>query len=137
MAKLLDRSNQVLASFLRLGVRYIDKIPLRGNEHPSTYLEMLQPHPQGLEIPAESFFYQDTYKVPNTPYAINLVRTMQQQVSTSNPELALILDIDVYIGSMVELGEENLVTQLNNMRWLKNKTFLGCITQTALERFNT
>jgi uncharacterized protein (TIGR04255 family) len=75
--------------------------------------------------------------VPNTPYAINLVRTMQQQVSTSNPELALILDIDVYIGSMVELGEENLVTQLNNMRWLKNKTFLGCITQTALERFNT
>jgi uncharacterized protein (TIGR04255 family) len=123
-------------SLQRLGVRYINKIPLKGNESASTYLEMLQPHPKDLEIPAESFFYQDTYKVPDSPYAVNWVRTMQQQVSTNNPELALILDIDAYTEAIVDLAEEHLVTQLNNMRWLKNKTFFGCITQTALERFN-
>jgi uncharacterized protein (TIGR04255 family) len=126
------------SSVQRLGVRYINRIPLTGGERPSTYLTSLPGDPSGLTTGPESFFYQDVYKVPGHPYSINWVRTVQPPASAQD-DIALILDIDVSTASTIEvihLEQENLIKKLNEMRWFKNKTFFGCITQTALERFS-
>lgn len=119
----------------RLGVRYINRIPLSNNEQPSDYLKIVPPPLSELNFFAESFFYEDTYQVPGYPYRINWVRTLQPQQPSLSDVQALILDIDVSTTAFFDLERETLVQKLAEMRWLKNKVFFSCITQTALEQF--
>lgn len=124
------------AMIQRLGVRYINRIPLGASENPSTYLHNVQPPLEGLEFPTESFFYQDTYQVPGYPYRINWVRTIQPQQSAQINGRALIVDIDVFTTTeLFSLDRETLIKQLYEIRWLKNKVFFSCITETALKQF--
>lgn len=117
----------------RLGVRYINQILLGSNEQPSTYLQMEIPQASLIGLLSESFFYQDTYEVPGLPYGINWIRTIQAQPQNRR---VLIFDIQVFTTiEIVELDRATLTQHLDEMRWLKNKIFFGCITQTALERF--
>jgi uncharacterized protein (TIGR04255 family) len=125
-------------SIQRLGVRYINRIPLRNEEQPSTYLKTLPSAIPELELPTESFFYQDTYQVPGYPYHVNWVRTIQSQQTTpvETQGQALIIDIDVFTtNEFIALDRESLIKQLDEMRWIKNKIFFSCITQTALTQF--
>ncbi|MGD1906843.1 MAG: TIGR04255 family protein [Leptolyngbyaceae cyanobacterium] len=119
----------------RLGVRYINQIPLAG-KRPSAYLN-IEPCPlPGIAPSSETFFYQDTYPVPDYPYRINWVRTIQPQQQTLVDQKALIVDIDVFTTTeLLELNQESLNQRLREMRWLKNKVFFSSITQTALEQF--
>jgi len=119
----------------QLGVRYINRIPLKNGEQPSTYLKLVQPLLAMLELPTESFFYQDIYRVPGYPYHINLVWTIQHQQASPASEQALIVDIDVFKTEPIDLDREYLIQRLCEMRWIKNKIFFSCITSTALERF--
>ncbi|MBW4661837.1 MAG: TIGR04255 family protein [Drouetiella hepatica Uher 2000/2452] len=119
----------------RLGVRYINRIPLDNGEQPSLYLNTVPPAPSGLELPTESFFHQDTYRVPGYPYHINWVRTIQPEGTDPANGRALIVDIDVFTTELLQLDQDTLIQQLKEMRWLKNKVFFSCITDTALARF--
>jgi uncharacterized protein (TIGR04255 family) len=119
----------------RLGVRYINRIPLSDGEQPATYLKTVPSAPAGIELPSESFFHQDTYRIPGYPYTVNWVRTIQLQGTEPSDGRALIVDIDVFTNNLLELNEENLRRRLGDMRWLKNKIFFSCITDTALKRF--
>jgi uncharacterized protein (TIGR04255 family) len=119
----------------RLGVRYINRIPLGNGEQPSLYLKTVPPAPPGIELFTEAFFHQDRYQVPNYPYQINWVRTIQPQGVDPADGQALIVDIDVSITDLIELNQSTLIQQLLEMRWLKNKVFFSCITETALQRF--
>jgi uncharacterized protein (TIGR04255 family) len=119
----------------RLGVRYINRIALENGEKPSTYLNTVPPSLPGIELPTESFFYQDTYRVPDHPYYINWVRTIQPQQPYSTDGQALIVDIDVFMTEFIALDRESLIQRLYEMRWIKNKIFFSCFTPTALERF--
>lgn len=120
----------------RLGVRHINRIPLENSEQPSTYIKM-EPHALlGLNISPENFFYQDTYHVPDYPYSIHWVRTIQSpQQSVSLSHKALIVDIDIFTTQLLQLDQDALTQRLQEMRWLKNKIFFSSITETALERF--
>jgi uncharacterized protein (TIGR04255 family) len=126
------------SSIQRLGVRYINRIPLRDGEMPSTYLKTTPSSISELELPTESFFYQDTYQVPGYSYQINWVRTIQSQQPTpvNIHNQSLIIDIDVFTTvEFIDLDRESLIKRLEEMRWIKNKIFFSCITQTALEKF--
>jgi uncharacterized protein (TIGR04255 family) len=119
----------------RLGIRYINRIPLDNGEQPSFYLNTVPPAPPGIELPIESFFHQDMYKVPNYPYHINWVRTIQPKGADLTDGQALIVDIDVSTTDLIELDQSILTQRLSEMRWLKNKFFFSCMTETALQRF--
>lgn len=119
----------------RLGVRYINRIPLDNGEQPSLYLKTVPSAPPGLELPTESFFHQDTYRLPNPPYYINWVRTIQPKGADPTDGRALIIDINVFTTELLQLEQETLTQRLREMRWLKNKVFFSCITDTTLERF--
>lgn len=123
----------------QLGVRYINRISLQDGETPETYLSQA-PSAQAeitpeLGLQKTSFFYQDTYGVPGTPYFVNWVRTIQTQRQEALTERALIVDINVFTTTLVTPGRESLIRRLSEMRWIKNKLFFSCITQTALQRF--
>jgi uncharacterized protein (TIGR04255 family) len=119
----------------RLGVRYINRIPLHNGEQPSLYLNTVPSAPPGLDLPVESFFHQDAYRVPGYPYHINWTRTIQQKGVDLADGRALIVDIDVFTTELLQLDQETLTQRLSEMRWLKNKVFFSCMTKAALERF--
>lgn len=119
----------------RLGVRYINRIPLGTGEQPSRYLSTVPAPPPGLALATESFFHQDTYPVPGYPYSINWVRTIQPAGADPADGRALIVDIDVFTHELLQLDQDTLTQRLQEMRWLKNKVFFSCITSHALERF--
>lgn len=123
------------AAIERLGVRFINRISLINNDLPSEYLQKVQPSPSGLDLPTESFFYQDTYQVPGYPYRINWGRTVQSQQPDSQQDKALLVDIDVYTVKPFSIDRELLMERLAEMRWLKNKVFFSCITDKALAQF--
>ncbi|MEN9225913.1 MAG: TIGR04255 family protein [Thermostichus sp. DRC_bins_24] len=126
----------------RLGVRYINRIPLEADEQPSRYLSTIPAPPPGLALAAESFFHQDTYPVPGYPYTINWVRTIQPAGADPANGRALIVDInvftvdiDVFTHKLLQLDQNTLAQRLQEMRWLKNKVFFSCMTSHALKRF--
>ncbi|MDG2990094.1 TIGR04255 family protein [Candidatus Synechococcus calcipolaris G9] len=119
----------------RLGVRYINRIPLDDGEQPSHYLTTIPAPPSGVELTAESFFHQDTYPIPGYSYSINWVRTIQPAGADPTDGRALIVDIDVFTQELLKLDQDTLAQGLQEMRWLKNKVFFSCITSYALKRF--
>ena len=119
----------------RLGVRYINRILLADGEQPSTFLKAAPYTLPGVEVSPESFFYKDTYHVPSYPYSVHWTRTIQPEGASPIDKRALILDIDVFTTELLQLDQDTVTQRLQEMRWLKNKVFFGCITDTALERF--
>ena len=79
--------------------------------------------------------HKDTLGVPGHPYAINVIRTIQQLNSNMSGGVALILDIDVFTTQAFDLDNAVLARRLLEMRWLKNKAFFGSITKKALKMF--
>ncbi len=119
----------------RLGVRYINRIPLEVGETASKYLSTTPAPPVALDLAPDSFFHQDTYPVPGYPYRINWVRTIQPASPESADGQALIVDIDVFTHELITLDQDALGRYLQEMRWLKNKVFFSCMTPYALKRF--
>ena len=120
----------------RLGLRYINRIKLPPGELLfEDYIQPAPSSPHGLELPFLGFMHKDTLAVPGHPYAVNVIRTIQQLGSGVESGVALILDIDVVTTQGFDLGETLLEPRLLEMRWLKNKVFFGSITKKALEMF--
>lgn len=116
----------------RLGVRFINQIALTGTEGYSSYLRPLPTCPAGIDLANESFFYQDSYRVPGYPYHVNWVRTVP---STAFEDKALIVDIDVWTQRLASLEHEVLTNHLAEMRNIKDRLFFACMTDQAIERF--
>lgn len=119
----------------RLGVRDINRISIQEGEDLSAYLKSVPPSLPGMEFPTKAFFHQDQYQVPGYPYTITWVQTVQTNASISIQGKAIIVDIDVFTGDLVNLDENNLIQHLLKMRWLKNKVFFNCMTPNALKKF--
>ena len=120
----------------RIGLRFINRIKLPPGE--LVFEDFIQPAPSAprdLDLPFHGFMHHDTLAVLEHPYAINLIRTIQQPSGGGNGGIALILDIDVFTTQGFDLDETLLGRRLLEMRWLKNKVFFGSITKKALEMF--
>lgn len=120
----------------RIGLRYINRIQLPPDElRFEDYLQPTAQPPTGLDLPFYGFLYQDTLAVPDHPYAINVIRTIQPPTAPGAQGLGLILDIDAFTTQGFELDQATLEQRLLELRWLKNKVFFGSVTQTALKLF--
>lgn len=119
----------------RIGVRFINRIEMASDE--VRYEDYIQPAPEppkGMDMPFHNFVHHDVLAVPDHPYAINVIRTIQHPPD-ANQGLAVILDIDAFTTAPMELTADLLGKCLPELRWLKNKVFFGSITQKALETF--
>ncbi len=124
----------------RIGLRFINRIQLPpGEMNFEQYITNAPAPPSGLDLPFFGFMHQETLAVPGHPYAINLIKTIQQPQNPADNGVSIILDIDVFtfqpIAQQVENDDNTLSQMLNEMRWLKDKTFFGSITDKGLERF--
>lgn len=124
----------------RIGLRFINRIELpHGELNIELYLRNAPVPPINLDLPFLGFMHQETLGVPGYPYAINLIRTIQPPQNPVENGIAIILDIDVFtfqpIAQPIENGDSRLTSMLNEMRWLKDKTFFGSITGEGLENF--
>jgi len=120
----------------RLGLRFINRIKLPPGERLfEDYIQPAPSSPDGLELPFHGFMHKDTLGVPGHPYAINVIRTIQQVNGGVDGGVALIVDIDVFTTQGFDLDNLVLQRRLLEMRWLKNKVFFGSITAKALEMF--
>ena len=121
----------------RIGLRFINRLLLPQDElRFEDYLQPAPAPPMGMDLPFQSFMHHDTLAVPGHPYAMTVIRTIQDTPHSGGPGVALILDIDVFtIQGFELLDEARLVHRLNEMRWLKNKVFFGSITEKARELF--
>lgn len=121
----------------RLGLRFINRIQLPvGELQFEDYMKSAPQPPQGLDLPFAGFMHQNTLAVPNQPYVINIVKTIQPPAFDEGSGAALILDIDVMAtqGYALDDGAE-LKRHLLEMQWLKNKAFFGTITDKACALF--
>jgi len=120
----------------RLGLRFINRIKLPPGELLfEDYIQPAPSSPRNLDLPFLGFMHRDTLAVPGYSYAISVIRTIQQLNGGTGGGVALILDIDVFTTQGFDLDNAVLERYLLEMRWLKNKTFFGSITEKALKMF--
>ena len=122
--------------FHRIGLRYINRIQLPPDElRFEDYMEPAPVPPKSLSLPFHNFMHQDTLAVPELPYSISVIRTIQRPTPPGTQGLSLILDIDAFTTQGFEMGDVALEQRLLEMRWLKNKVFFGSVTPNALNLF--
>jgi uncharacterized protein (TIGR04255 family) len=120
----------------RAGLRFINRIELPPeNPRLDEYIKSAPEPPQNLDLPFLGFMHHETLAVPEHPYAINIIRTIQPPQGETGKGVGLIFDIDVFTIQPLELDETGLAHILEEMRWLKNKVFFGSITEKALGGF--
>ena len=120
----------------RLGVRFINRFQMPvGEVRFQDYLTPSPEAPGGLDLPFINFLHQDTLAVPEYPFVINIVKTIQPPSVPDGMPLTLVLDIDVFTMNVFDFDEEILKRKLSEMRWLKNKVFFGSITEKTLKLF--
>lgn len=120
----------------RIGLRFINRIIMPESE--GRFEDYIQPAPvppRDLNLPFHGYMHQETLAVPGHNYAINVIRTIQLPQPDSSTGIGLILDIDVFTTQGFDLDESRVIQSLQEMRWLKDKTFFGSVTSKALELF--
>lgn len=121
---------------LRVGLRYVNLIPMpKGELRFEDYIEVAPSTPKGLDLPVSGFMYQDTLVVPEYPYTVNIIKTVQPPNPLAGPGYSLILDIDVFTNEPFDRDDTQLNKHLSEMRWLKNKVFFGAIKQKSERMF--
>jgi len=120
----------------RVGLRFISRIEIPSSRFEfDDYISPAPEPPRNLSLPFHGFMHHDTLAVPGHPYAINLIRTIQPPQPEARIGVSLILDIDVFTTHGLEIETPELKRILEEMRWLKNKSFFGSVTEKALEGF--
>lgn len=113
----------------RIGIRFINRIevPLE-SPRVEDYFEGFASVPGGY--PTSSFIHHDVLEIPEKPYCVNLVRTLQRSSSPDQPNvMALILDIDVFTIEPIGVGSSIINRHIEEMRAVKNDLFFRCITE--------
>jgi uncharacterized protein (TIGR04255 family) len=119
----------------RVGLRYVNLIQLSAGElNFGEYLDLAPSTPKILDLPVSGFFHLNVVVVPNYPYTVNVIKTVQPP-PTAGAGNGLILDIDVATTRPFDYDDTKLKNHLAEMRWIKNKVFEGAITQKSKEMF--
>ncbi|MFY9621177.1 MAG: TIGR04255 family protein [Pyrinomonadaceae bacterium] len=123
-----------LTQIHRLGLRFINRISIEHRDL-AYYLVVPPITARGLDLPYLAFLHHDTFAVPQLPYVVNVIKTIQPQQDSRETVPALILDIDISSEQPFALENGIMEGRIADMRWLKNKFFFGNITEGALEEF--
>ena len=117
----------------RLGVRFINRIV---SVEPNQLAELLAIPPRSsdsMELPLKGFIHQTTFDIPEHPYNLNVIQTIQPPGPPETDSFSLILDLDVFTTRPIQFDE--IDWRLLQMQWIKNKAFFSFVTKTALVRF--
>jgi len=117
----------------RLGVRFINQIAAATPETLAEYLR--EPPTCPSNLPLNEFVYQSTFRVPNEPFNIRVVKLMQSSPPDATRGSGLFVDNDVYTVRPIPIDDEAVDQALLKMRWLKNKIFFSLLTDRAAESF--
>ncbi len=122
----------------RLGVRFINLIPIQPKEVVSL-LSLPPRSPQSMKLPIDAFLHQTKFNIPEHPYELNVIQTIQPPTPPDQESSGLILDLDVGMTRPIPLDEmdDEMDDRLLQMRWIKNKAFFSLLTKAALERFRS
>jgi uncharacterized protein (TIGR04255 family) len=116
----------------RMGVRFVNLLEVPFASILSDFLNHVPVSPVGLNIPFLDFLYSDTLKVPDSPYSVRIIRTIKRDLE-SEASFGLIIDIDVFTDSPIQVDHKSLEARLSEMRWLKNATFFGTTNPKCIE----
>ncbi len=106
----------------RIGVRFISQVNLKDGEKVSDYVDQVPAPLERIGLASDAFLHQDTFDLPELPFRLNLVQTIQPP----EPPLiqkSLIVDIDVSTTEATPL--ESVESRLQEMRFIKNKVFFS------------
>lgn len=118
----------------RLGVRFINLIPVEPKEV-ATLLTLPPRSPQSMKIPIDAFLHQTKFNIPDHPYELNVVQTIQPPAPPERESFGLILDLDVATTRPIPFDEMD--NHLLQMQWIKNKAFFSLLKKPALKRFRS
>ena len=117
-----------------MGVRFINLIPVKPKEVAS--LLTLPPRsPQSMKLPIDAFLHQTKFNIPDHPYELNVVQTIQPPAPPERESFGLILDLDV--GTTRPIPFDEMDNRLLQMQWIKNKAFFSLLKKPALKRFRS
>ena len=120
----------------RLGVRYINLVPVDAIDEANRLLSQPIHFPGELDLPTEQFTHQTRFRIPGREYALNLIRTVQQTPPNADHRINLIVDIDVFTTSdKLQNWPEDRDNLLAELRWIKNKTFFTTFDAAAIDQF--
>ena len=117
----------------RLGVRFINRMEGCTPDNLKEYLKDPPTCPSSL--PLIEFLYQSTFNVPGHSLGVRIVKTLQSECQGLTVEMGLLLDVDVFTTNPISCDDGTMDAILPKMRWLKNRTFFGLLTQSAIDRF--
>ena len=112
----------------RLGVRYISQINIESTLDVDEYIERVCLPLNDINLHSDRFFHQDTIRLTNHPYTVNLVRAVQE--IAKEKQLVLIVDIDVST-NVANSDFSKLDEQLKDLRYIKNKVFFTYMNDAA------
>lgn len=113
----------------RIGLRFINRMGIKENKIELSDYYKYPPEPvKELDWRLTGYLYHDVLKIPETPYGVNLIKTVQP-----GEETGLILDIDVFMEDAFEYNESHLKKAIEEMRWVKNKIFFSNLTDKTVQ----
>jgi uncharacterized protein (TIGR04255 family) len=118
----------------RIAVRYINKLPIPlplGDF--SEYL--CSPPIVPSELPRQVATFLTRIVIPESDFGADAVITQALERPTDPNFVTIILDIDVYRARQYEIDDENMKSEFEELRHLKNKIFFGSITEKAARLF--
>lgn len=114
----------------RIGLRFINRIAIKQEKvELADYYKYPPASLKELNWTLAHYLHHDVMQVPETSYAVNLIKTVQNVPG----EIGLILDIDVFTGEGFEYNELHLKRFLEEMRWVKNKIFFSSLTDRVIQ----
>ena len=115
----------------RIGLRFINRIAIKQEKvELADYYKYPPKSLEELNWALTGYLHHDVMQVPETPYRVNLIKTVQNVPGAG--ETGLILDIDVFMQDQFEYDEQRIKECLEEMRWVKNKIFFTSLTGKAL-----
>lgn len=120
----------------RLGIRYINLVPI---DSVSEALQLLRDPPKfpgDLNLPLENWVHQSRFSVPGHNLLVNLVQTVQPAPPDGLSELNLIVDFDIFsTDQRVSMDDFEIGGLFPKMRWLKNRAFFSIFSSAAIDKF--
>ncbi len=118
----------------RLGVRFINRVPLEGKRvEIQSYFRNFQGAVPGHDPDRLGFLYQDLVSIPGEELKANIIKTVQPG-SPADPRPALILDIDVFDDGGFASDESVLKAKLDKVHYWKNWIFFNTVTKSLVEK---
>ena len=119
----------------RLAVRFINVISEVRTNQLGSILALPPKSPTDMKLPVQGFMHQTRFEVPEHPYNINVIQTVQPASAAAEKGDTLIIDIDVSTTHPLPTEDTILSKRLAEMRCLKNMAFFALVKKRALDRF--